>query len=118
MTPVPSAPVRETLDGSMMQVFGAAREVARTVPELREQSRIRAAITVTVFSEAEVDGAAALMRVTPVRSGPWTYQAGWTEGAVTVTVAFTADPCGGPADASAIDAVRCMAAGEIRRDVA
>ena len=108
MAPVPSAPVRETLDGSMMQVFGAAREVARTVPELREQSRIRAAITVTVFSEAEVDGAAATLGVTPERTPAGTYRAVKRTRAATVTYAFFPDPTA-PASAAMLGAVRDMA---------
>ena len=84
--PVISAP--PTLAEGLMQVLSALPGLADLVGEVGERTTLRACFVVNVFSEAEVDGAAALLGTTPERPRPGQYRAVAVNGAVTVTVAF------------------------------
>jgi hypothetical protein len=103
-----TSPPRESLAGTLMQAFSAVREVAGIVPDLGEQSTVRAEFVVTVHSDAEVDGAAASFGVTPERTSTGTYRAVKRDGQVTVVVVFFPDPTA-PASAAMPGAVHDMA---------
>lgn len=113
MTTTPTTAPCEELAEGLNQSLDVLRALGSLAVQLGEQTALTSRYTLSVQSVAEVDGVAADFDVKPGWAAPWTYQATWTEGTVTVAVAFNADPAKAPADASAIDAVRAMAAGQI-----
>jgi hypothetical protein len=113
MTTTRSAPAYAA---ALTQVLEMLLDLAGLAEEVGEDAGASARITVRVPGEAQVDGAAAQMGVTPSWCHGY-YRAVKREGAVTAVVEFAGDSAA-PADAATIDAVRCMAAGEIHRDIA
>lgn len=111
MTTIPAAPPRETFAEGLMRAFEALRVLAGLADEVGEHAEVSTRITVHVPGEAQVDGAAAAMEVTPERCCGH-YRAATTEGTVTVLVDFAGD-FAALAGAADIDAVRCMAAGQV-----
>jgi hypothetical protein len=112
LIPMQSRPAPLTFRGALPQSLRALRLLDEIADELGEEAELRTRHTVRAYSEAEVDGAAALMGVTPERPCPGHYQAAWRDGAATVTVLFTADATS-PADVATIEAVCGMSAGDI-----
>ena len=90
MAPTPSAPPRVSFAEGLMQVFDVLGDVAGIAWDVGETASVRASVTVSVDSEAEVDGAAAVLGAIPERPAAGHYQAARREGAVTVTVKFCA----------------------------
>ena len=118
MTVTPTSPPCETLAEGLRQALDALRAFGSLASALGEQTTLTSRYTLAVKSAAEVDGIAAEMDVKPDWTMPWTYQATWTEGTVTVTVTFSTDPCTAPLNAATIDSIRYMAAGDAGRGAA
>lgn len=89
MAPTPPAVTRETFAGGLMQAFTALREIAALTWDVGEAASVSTEVTVLVHSEAEVDGAAALLGAVTHRPAGQ-YRAVRRTGAVTVTVALCA----------------------------
>ena len=118
MTLTRSAPPRVTYAKGLMQALSAVQSLAGLHGDLGEHTTVRTRFCVAVRSEAEVDGAAALLGVIPARTSPWRYEAVSHLGTVTVAVIFTDDPAAGPADMATIDSICGQAASEIHGNVA
>lgn len=112
MTTIPVQSGRETFAEGLMQALSAVQELAGLVGDVGEQTTVRTEYVVRVRSDAEVDGSAALMGVTPERTPAGTYRAVMREATVTVTIAHFADPAA-PAGAAAIESACRQAVGNI-----
>lgn len=113
VTVIPPAPPCEVLAKGLRQAFSALRSLGSLAPSLGEQTTLTTRLTLAVKSEAEVDGVAAAIDVKPRWTSPWVYQATWTEGTVTVTVAFTTDPLAEWANAGALESACRQEAGDV-----
>jgi beta-phosphoglucomutase-like phosphatase (HAD superfamily) len=113
MTVTQISPPREALAESVLQALDALRSAGELAAGLGEQTTLTTRLAIAVKSAAEVDAVAADMDVKASWTAPWTYQAAWTEGTVTVTVAFTTDPFKAPASLAVIESICGQEAGDI-----
>ncbi len=72
-----------------MRALSAVQALAGLNSDLGEWTTVRACFTVDVWSEAEVDGAAAVPGIIPQRPSLWQYEAVSHRGGVTLAVVFT-----------------------------